>query len=220
MSADLSNPCVDEEQFPPLPPGCLWCVVGDAPRRGGQRYWLCRCVCGRMREVNDYALVRGKTLSCGCHGRIRTVETPKLPKVQTLKRMYYVEYTTWCTMWSRCSRPTANGFKHYGGKGVTVCDRWRTFDSFLADMGPRPSAKHTLDRIDSTGNYCPENCRWATWSTQTRNKSNNHYVTFNGRTLIVADWARELGISPQSLQKRLKKWSRERALSLPRTIGK
>lgn len=80
------------------------------------------------------------------------------------------EYKVWAGMRERCNNPNCKSYPNYGGRGITVCDRWKSFESFLLDMGPRPSAKHTLDRKDTNGNYTPENCRWATWSDQNINK--------------------------------------------------
>lgn len=99
---------------------------------------------------------------------------------------------------------------NYGGKGIKVCDRWMKFENFLEDMGERPRGL-TIERIDSTKNYEPGNCRWATYGEQANNKSNNRLVTYKGKTLTAAQWARELGLRPKTVQQRLRRgWSMER----------
>lgn len=119
------------------------------------------------------------------------------------------EYSVWTNMKRRCRERTG-----YADKGVKVCDRWlESFDNFIEDMGKRP-AGYTLDRIDSTGNYEPSNCRWADSSTQAKNRSTAVLITFRGKTMNAVDWAREAGISKELLHYRLKAgWSIERALS-------
>jgi hypothetical protein len=120
-------------------------------------------------------------------------------------------------MKARCYRPTKKHFAKYGGRGVTVCDRWRdSFEMFLADMGQRPSAKHSLDRKDVNGNYEPSNCRWATKIEQANNTSRNKFIEFNGKTMTVSQWASSMGCAEQTLANRLKSgWPIEDALTRP-----
>ncbi len=117
----------------------------------------------------------------------------------------------------RCTNERNKFFHNYGGRGITVCDRWRdSFENFLADMGPRPSEQHSIDRIDNNGNYEPGNCRWATKKQQLHNLRRNHFMTFNGETLVMAEWARRIGATPQGIIARLNNgWSDERALGTP-----
>lgn len=116
-------------------------------------------------------------------------------------------------MIGRCHNPNSSGYSSYGGRGITVCERWRDFANFLADMGERPEGK-TLDRIDGSLGYFPENCRWATVGEQNRNTRRNHNVTYNGETHCVSEWARRAGISHETLRGRLAKgWSMDRALT-------
>lgn len=123
----------------------------------------------------------------------------------------------WASMLSRCDNERATGFKWYGGKGVRVADRWRSFEAFLADMGHPPDEGHTLDRIDNAGHYEPGNCRWATRKEQMRNQTRNRMVTFEGRTQCVMDWAIERGLSHHCLLRRLYKygWPVEKAILTP-----
>jgi len=123
-------------------------------------------------------------------------------------------------MWTRCSNPNSAMYKHYGARGISVCERWRSFDNFLADMGQRPSPKHSIDRFpNNDGNYEPGNCHWATDIEQHRNRSDNVLVTFNGQTLTCAEWDERLGKKHGFLRDRLSSgWSVEDALTrLPMT---
>ena len=136
--------------------------------RGDRRHWLCRCDCGAEVTVMQVSLRTGNTSSCGCLRREATAEqNKKLKKThgQTNSR----EYRSWKAMKNRCMRPADQAFRRYGGRGITVCERWMTFEHFVADMGARPEGT-TLDRINPDGNYEPGNCRWATWSVQNTNK--------------------------------------------------
>ena len=111
-------------------------------------------------------------------------------------------YKAWESMIRRCTMPSQYSYKYYGGCGIVVCERWRNFVNFLADMGERPDGM-TLDRIDPKGNYEPRNCRWADMKTQMRNKTNNRLVTYHERTQPLVSWAEELGIKPKTLRARL-----------------
>lgn len=115
-------------------------------------------------------------------------------------------------MRARCDSSERDDFDRYGGRGITVCDRWRaSFANFYVDLGPKPTPKHSLDRIDNNGPYSPENCRWATWKTQRINQRRTTLVEWNGRTQTLKDWAREIGISYTCLhQRRRAGWSTHR----------
>jgi hypothetical protein len=124
-------------------------------------------------------------------------------------------YLSWANMKSRCDHASCPRYADYGGRGIAYCERWRLFQNFLEDMGERPNGT-TLDRIDVDGNYEPGNCRWASEQQQKRNTRRNVILEFGGRSMCVADWALEIGIRRQSLEKRLKNgWSVERALTTP-----
>lgn len=125
------------------------------------------------------------------------------------------EYEIWCRMQARCYNANCQDYPNYGGRGISVCDRWRlSFEEFFRDMGSRPSSEHSLDRIDSNGNYNPDNCRWATRRQQARNKRNTRKLQFQGKTQSVQDWAEELGLKPAIIHRRLHDgWSVKRALS-------
>lgn len=119
-------------------------------------------------------------------------------------------------MVDRCTNPNACEFKNYGGRGIVVCDSWRhSFPNFLSDMGHRPSRKHSIDRIDNSLGYCPENCRWATIVTQARNRRNNRILTHDGKSMCIAEWAEATGIRQANIVNRINNlgWSVERALT-------
>jgi hypothetical protein len=127
---------------------------------------------------------------------------------------------TWWAMCRRCNDPTNSDFATYGGRGINVCDRWQGDDGYLnfsADMGKRPTPKHSLERIDRDGPYSPENCRWATGTEQARNTSRNRFLTHNGETLCVSEWAERLGMPAYVISMRLNKhkWTVSRTLSTP-----
>jgi hypothetical protein len=132
--------------------------------RTSRPFWLCKCECGAVKSVAAVELKAGKTKSCGCFDADRK-------KTATVKHGFNrtPTYVSWCAMWARCTNPKLRSFKHYGGRGITVCVRWADFSAFLVDMGERP-ANTSIDRIDVNGNYEPDNCRWATASTQRRNQ--------------------------------------------------
>lgn len=121
------------------------------------------------------------------------------------------EYRSWEHMIRRCQE-----HPQYIERGITVCARWITsFEHFLSDMGARPTLAHTLDRIDNSGPYSPDNCRWATRQEQARNRRSNRLLTHNGETLCLSAWAERLGITPNALYMRLRTWPVEKALSAP-----
>jgi hypothetical protein len=129
-------------------------------------------------------------------------------------------YRVWRGMIARCSCPAANDYDIYGGRGIRVCDRWLSVANFVADMDGSFRPGLLLEREDSNGHYTPENCRWATATEQMRNRSNNHLITHNGRTMCLAAWAEELGLKADTLDKRVRRWGAEdairRTLAIPR----
>jgi hypothetical protein len=119
-------------------------------------------------------------------------------------------------MRARCRNERHRQFKNYGGRGITICERWNEFENFLEDMGSRPSAQHQLERIDNDGNYEPSNCRWATRVEQANNKRTNRFVTIANRTLQLTEWARAAGINKGTLHRRLSRnWPPAQLLKAP-----
>ena len=143
---------------------------------------------------------RGRPVAVRVHGLSRTSE-----------------YRAWQTMRLRCTDPANQAWADYGGRGITVCDRWKDSpENFIADMGRKPTPKHEIDRIDNDGPYSPENCRWATRSENDRNRRSNRWVTASGERKTLAEWSQIVGISDDVLSKRLDAgWSPEIALYTP-----
>jgi len=126
------------------------------------------------------------------------------------------EYKAWKRMRCRCNNPGAHNYKDYGGRGITVCDRWDSFENFLSDMGPRPSAWHSVERNQNDGDYEPGNCVWATKTEQARNRRSSRFLEIDGVRLTLAGWAERFGQSVHKVHKRLKRgWTITEALERP-----
>lgn len=125
-------------------------------------------------------------------------------------------YNIWCNMRQRCLNPKQPSFHNYGGRGISIDPRWNCFLTFCADVGPRPTESHTLDRYpDMNGNYEPGNVRWATRREQMSNVRYNVMITHGGETATMTEWSRRVGISPSQMHQRLKKWTPEKAVTTP-----
>jgi hypothetical protein len=136
--------------------------------------WLCECECGGSAVVRGSSLRSGQTRSCGCLALEHTRSIQREPTHgHTRGGLKHPLYAAWAAMRQRCQNPAHHGYANYGGRGITVCERWRDFGAFLADMGERPEGL-TLDRIDNDGNYEPGNCRWATALEQRHNQRVRH----------------------------------------------
>ena len=195
-------------------------------------YWLCRCDCGVEKTIQVSALRSGGTQSCGClHregvaalGRLRKgCPMPKGADSASHKHGYTrtPTYSTWSAMYTRCFNSKSISYKDYGAKGITICERWRTFENFFADMGEKPRGL-SIDRIDVSGNYEPSNCRWATNIEQARNKRTNRLISAFGETKTLSAWAESTGLSRNCIEARIDRsgWSVEDALTRPRLANK
>jgi hypothetical protein len=174
-----------------------------------RRIWWCDCECGGTTRADGHALVTGRYLSCGCIRRKHGHAVGANPHCSP-------EYSSWSAMLARCENPKHPAFKHYGGRGITICKRWRaSFESFASDMGPRPSVRHSLDRFpNGDGNYEPGNCRWATTTEQARNRSSNHHIVAHGRTMTMSEWSALHGVPSTTIRWRiLNGWPPDRAVT-------
>lgn len=171
---------------------------------------LCICNCGNKRSYRLAMLRYGHTKSCGCIKQSEESRRNQSIRARTHGMTDTVEFKTWVAMKKRCTNPSYKNYPLYGGRGITVCKEWYdSFETFYKDLGPRPSPKHSIDRIDVNGNYEPSNCKWSTNKEQSRNKRNNHNVTYNGETKCISAWAEQLGIRKDTLRLRLKQYSPE-----------
>ncbi len=161
-----------------------------------EQMWFCLCKCGNSREVTSRHLTKGKVRNCGCN---RKVSSKKFV-TEELKSTY----DTWCNMKQRCYYTLNHNYSYYGGRGITVCPRWlESFLYFLQDMGKKPPGA-SIDRINCDGNYCLENCRWATKDEQAKNKRNIVWVDFNDRKVSLTDYAKLTGIGYGAARHRYK----------------
>jgi hypothetical protein len=173
-----------------------------------ETYYRCVCDCGTIVVVTGRNLRSGNSKSCGCLSREKS--SRRWRKHGASKVL--PEYAVWTQIKTRCYSRTRPSYRHYGGRGITMCDAWQAdFSAFYTDMGPRPSAKHSIDRINNDGPYGPYNCRWATKREQGRNQRTNVGV---GPYPTITAAAEAVGIKPGTLWARLNAgWSVERALT-------
>ncbi len=174
--------------------------------------WLCLCDCGIEKVVSSIHLLNGHTKSCGC---LRKKTTSINFYHHGFSRSNNKTYIIWKRMHQRCNDPNDKNYKNYGGRGITICKRWKDFKNFIIDMGKCPGPKYSIDRIDNNKGYYKGNCRWATQKEQARNKRNNHLITYNNRIQCLSAWAEELNINAEILRSRIYKynWSIEKAMT-------
>lgn len=195
-------------------------VLAEGPR-GHQpngliyRTWKCACDCGQIIAPRTGQLRSGNSKSCGCLTRDTT-------RARNLKHgcaaTRTAEYRTWKGINSRCNATKGPDFPFYAGRGIAVCERWKSFEYFLADMGPRPSARHSIDRIDVNQGYSPENCRWASPIEQANNKRTNLRLTFNGAEMTVMEAIRASGtaVAYTTIVARIRSgWDAAQAITTP-----
>lgn len=181
--------------------------------QGSKAKWRCKCVCGGTSIVFGANLSRGHTRSCGCvfhgpnvknttHGHTRGFSPTRT-------------YRSWSNMKKRCLNPKDRAFPDYGGRGIKVCKRWGRFENFLSDMGECPEGLF-LERINNNSGYFKSNCKWATMREQSRNRRSNVHITHNGKTMLMVDWAVEVGLPYKTIAHRIALgWGTSRALTRP-----
>jgi len=169
----------------------------------GKVEWRCKCDCGNETIVTEKNLKNGNSTSCGC---VRLEKATK--HKHCIHKGHSVTYRTWQGIKQRCNNPNCEEYHNYGGRGIKICDEWNAPDGFvifLRDMGEKPKGK-SIDRIDNNGNYCKENCRWATHKEQCNNTRRNKYYTFHGIIKTLNQWADTVNIPKDILQSRVSHW--------------
>lgn len=190
-----------------------WSVLRPADRSGRTRSarWLCRCCCGTERVVSGTSLRGGHSKSCGCLMRELAVQ-----RTTRHGQSNSDLYLRWIAMKDRCGNPNNDSYEGYGGRGIRVCEQWKSFDQFFVDMGPTYEKHLQLERRDNNGDYCPENCFWATPKQQGRNKRNTRRISHNGKSLTLMEWSEICGIDHRTIRYRLSLgWSPARAIETP-----
>lgn len=194
-----------------------WQVLSEAPRQvhksgNSTRMVMCVCECGNEKPVNTSHLKNGSSTNCGCIGMRNFAGSRRTHGASKTR-----EYAIWAGIKTRCGNPKATRYEYYGGRGIKMCDRWSgSFDLFLLDMGAMPSKYHSIERKDNNGNYCPENCYWATREEQCRNKSNNVILEARGEKKCLIDWSKISGVHYCTIASRIKiGWDIEEAIFKP-----
>lgn len=168
--------------------------------------WLCKCKCGGTKQVSASELRNGHISSCGCK-----IHDPAHNRTHGMRNS--ITYNTWVAMRSRCSNKKDKNYHLYGGRGISICERWLNFDLFLEDAGVRPSPSHSLDRIDNQKGYCKDNCRWASVYEQANNTRRNLWIEWGGKKQTLAQWSRDLGFNYSKVHYRLSRgWSFDAAI--------
>lgn len=193
-----------------------WVVASYAGRDRGRRHlWDCCCDCGSRNVIEDSSLKCGNSKSCGCAQREASARAGAATATHGMSKKA-PEYYVWSSLKQRCLNPNVRNWSDYGGRGIKVCDRWKvSFEAFYADMGPRPSPHHSIDRLDNDGDYEPSNCCWRELGGQVRNRRSNIRVVVNGVEMILTDAAAKYGVKYSTALARYHKgWSIERVLEL------
>lgn len=177
---------------------------------------LCKCDCGKEVIVSGTNLKSGNTKSCGCYAIEKITERGhnNATHRKSRNKIYKVYYT----MIRRCYNPKCERYTIYGKKGIKVCYRWlESFENFYKDMGDRPNDNYSLERINNEGDYCPENCRWATLEEQANNKRTNHIIEYKGLKYTMANFCKLTGMKYELLHSRIHyaKWDIEKTLNTP-----
>lgn len=174
-------------------------VISFHSIKNGNARWLCLCECGKTTISHLMSLRRGSAKSCGClRNELRKLNS-------TTHGMSYSKiHRIWRAMLERCHNVNCKGYRHYGGRGITVCDEWLEFGNFFEDMGDRPTPKHSLDRVNTELGYSKANCRWATMIEQQNNRRDNVWITYKGKTKTTSQWSRFFNLPRRLIADRFK----------------
>lgn len=191
-------------------------ALGRGPSTPKYATWRCKCDCGREVIVEGRKLRTGAKKACCIGGHRFKPDYSNRPSGVGLTVRHPREYQSFSSMRERCLNPNKEGYAAYGGRGITVCERWASFENFFADMGPKPTPRHTIERVDNNGNYTPENCKWATPEEQRRNMRTSVYVNYEGKQILLLDLVQKLGLNRNQVYQRLTLgWPLEDALTVP-----
>lgn len=195
--------------------GRLTVIERGDNNKSGAVQWICQCICGNKTIATANNLQNHSTQSCGCLAREITIKRSTIHGHTITKRTK--EYIAWSGIKMRCYNKNFKDYFRYGGRGIIMCEKWKNnFQAFFDDMGYCPSNKNSIDRIDGNRGYEPDNCRWANWIEQARNRNSNHIIKYKGVKLLLIDWARITGLSRYTISKRLKNgWTIKSALKTP-----
>jgi hypothetical protein len=186
-------------------------LISILQHENGRRNGVFQCDCGVVKEIRISHVQQGRTVSCCCARPERARRMGQSTKRHGLKDS--PEWSVWSSMRQRCNSPSHHAYANYGERGIMICERWSSFENFYADMGPRPSSAHSLDRVDNNGHYEPGNCRWATKLEQGANRRTSRPVEYKGVQMTLSEWARVTGIKRSTIAERLRRgWSIDSAL--------
>lgn len=195
-------------RVPPMTIGSVFgrlTVIGSSPKRGNNIAWTCTCTCGKTVSVAGTSLRLGRTQSCGCLRIQRLIEAKGRNRIHGQAVNRTATYRCWTGLRERCFNPRHQGYSNYGGRGITVCPQWNSFEQFQADMGERPFGM-SIDRIDNDKGYEPTNCRWATPVQQMRNRRTSwHVFDVNDESISFAEAARTLAMSESAFYGHIRK---------------
>jgi hypothetical protein len=186
--------------------GRLTVIRFSEERKSGGVCWVCECDCGKEIIVSANSLATGNTVSCGCYN-LDKIKERQTKHGHSSNGIISPEFRTYRNMKMRCYDTKNKSYKNYGGRGIKICDRWlESFENFLQDMGLRPSPNHSIDRFpNNDGDYEPGNCRWATRYQQGRGRTDNEWREFEGKRMILTDWAISVGTNYINFEKHLRR---------------
>lgn len=189
----------------------------DAKDKAGSKLFECKCDCGKVVPRAISKVINGAVKSCGCmQAQIVSPEGEIVNSNFSHGMCGSDVYSIWNSMIARCTNPNGDNWNNYGGRGISVCERWLLFANFYEDMGDRPLPGLSLERVDNNLGYCPENVVWANSNTQARNKRNTIFLTLNGDRKSLAEWSEITGFKPMTIRKRkVSGWTDEETLTVP-----